>query len=99
MYDKKIHGKPYKEGDMVWLYNRAVPQGQARKLHHPWTGPFKVLERIGEADYQIREVYGKKAPTVVHFDRLKPCHLGTRFSSQANNADNRVSDEEITPHI
>ena len=30
-YDKKIHGKSYKEGDFVWLYNQAVPQAQARK--------------------------------------------------------------------
>ena len=99
IYDKKVHGKPYKKGDLVWLYNPAIPQGQARKLHHPWTGPFRVLERIGEADYRIKEVYGKRAPSVVHFDRLKPCHPGTRFSPQASSRNNGTSNEETSTHI
>ena len=39
-------------------------------------------------------MFGKKAPAVVHFDWLKPCHLGTRFPQQTSNA--KTVEEEIT---
>ena len=81
-YKKKIHDKQYQKGDLVWLYNSATPHDQSKKLRHPWTGPFKVVERIGEADYRVKELFGKKVPAVVCFDRLKPCHPGTRFPQQ-----------------
>ena len=78
-YDKKIHGEPYKKGDLVWLLNPTVPPGQSAKLVHPWTGPYRIVERLSDADYRIQEVYGKKSPSVVHFNRLKKCHPDTRF--------------------
>ena len=52
MYDFEIcycPGKKHENSDA--LYNLAVPQGQARKLHHRWTGPLQMVERIREADY------------------------------------------------
>ena len=73
-YNHKIHGQPYKKGDLVWLYNPAIPPGQSSKLHHPWTRPYKILDKISDADYQIKELFGKKCPSVVHFNRLKKCH-------------------------
>ena len=91
IYDRRVHGEPYKEGDLVWLFNPAVPLGQSKKLHHPWTGPFTVLKRLSEADYRIKEVYGKKMPSVVHFDRLKLCQPGTRFPQHGDGSDNEIS--------
>ena len=77
LYDVKVHGAPYQVGDWVWLHSPAVPRGQCRKLHHPWTGPFRVVECIGECDYKIKSKNGKMI-RVVHFDRLKPFVPGTR---------------------
>ena len=77
MYDVKVHGAPYQVGDWVWLHSPAVLRGQCRKLHHPWTGPFKVVECIGECYYRIKSKNGKII-TVVHFDRLKSFVSGTR---------------------
>ena len=82
-YDKRIHGKPFKESDLVWSHSPVVLRGQSKKLHHPWTGPFKIVEQISESDYKIRNVQRKKKLQVVHFDRLKLCTPGTRFSSGA----------------
>ena len=42
-YDKKVHSAPYKVGELVWLYSPAVPPGESKKLHHPWSGPFKTI--------------------------------------------------------
>ncbi|KAL5479408.1 hypothetical protein EMCRGX_G022928 [Ephydatia muelleri] len=77
LYDVKVHGAQYQVGDWVWLHSPAVPRGQCRKIHHPWTGPFKVVECIGECDYKIKSKNGKMI-RVVHFDRLKPFVPGTR---------------------
>ena len=36
-YDKRIDGKPFKEGDLVRLHSAVLPKGQSKKLHHTWT--------------------------------------------------------------
>ena len=48
-YDKRIHGKPFKEGDLVWLHSAVVPKGQLKKLHHTWTGPLRVVGRLSNS--------------------------------------------------
>ena len=80
IYDQKIHGDPYTQGDLVWLHSPAVSRGLSRKLHHVWKGPFRVLERVSNSDYRIKSLSGKKRVQIVHFDRLKPCTPGTRFN-------------------
>ena len=40
IYDKRIHDKPYSEGDTVWIFNPVVEKGQSKKFHHPWKGPY-----------------------------------------------------------
>eukprot|EP00731_Ephydatia_muelleri_P033930 Em0042g9a len=73
LYDQKVHGKPFSPGELVWLHSTAVPRGRSRKLHHPWKGPFKVMEQLGETTYKIKNLQGRRKTTFVHFDRLKPC--------------------------
>ena len=58
-YDKKVHGKPYKVGDLVWLYSPAVPPGQSKKLHHAWSGPFKIIKQLSDATYRIADTHEK----------------------------------------
>ena len=65
IYDEKVHGKPFVPGELVWLHSPAVPRGQSRKLHLPWKGPLKVLERRGDCVYKIARPRGKK-PQWVH---------------------------------
>ena len=40
-------------------------------FHHPWKGPFKVIESVAECTYKIKCIKGTKTQCV-HFDRLKP---------------------------
>ena len=79
-YDKKVHGKSFAEGDLVWLFSPAVPRGQSKKIHHPWSGPYRIIEKMSECDYKIKKLTGRKTVRVVHFNRLKLCDPGTRFS-------------------
>jgi hypothetical protein len=43
IYDKKVHGKPFEKDDLVWLHSPVPPRGCPRKLHRPWTGPYRIL--------------------------------------------------------
>ena len=72
-HDAKIQGQPFNTGDLVWLHNPTVPRGKSKKLHRPWTGPFRVVKRLGEAVYRLQHVHGHRRRPVVHYNRLKPC--------------------------
>ena len=92
LYDERVHGKPFSPGDLVWLHSPAVPRGRSRKLHHPWKGPLKVVERLGESNYKIKSLQGRKKTQIVHFDRLKPCVASTA-------EDRQNSTPPITPRL
>ncbi|KAL5516845.1 hypothetical protein EMCRGX_G002271 [Ephydatia muelleri] len=86
-YNKKIHGDPHKPGDFVLLFNPAVPKGGSRKFHSPWTGPFKIVERVSEATYHIQNTVDGKT-SIVHFDRLKRCRPDIRTNIKQTKKDN-----------
>lgn len=69
-------------GDTVWLYPPAVSKGRAPKFHRPWKGPYRVVKFLSDVTYRIQLVSPRKQHDrrshhrlVVHFNRLKPCHL------------------------
>ena len=39
-------------------------------LHHPWTGPYKI---VADVTYRIQNCRGRRHRLVVHFNQLKPC--------------------------
>uniref|UniRef100_A0A1X7TSJ9 Integrase p58-like C-terminal domain-containing protein n=1 Tax=Amphimedon queenslandica TaxID=400682 RepID=A0A1X7TSJ9_AMPQE len=82
LYDRKIHGQPFNPGDSVWLYSTVIPKDGHRKLHHPWTGPYLILERLSDVNYKIQSVSNPSCFVIVHFDRWKICVPGTRFQSE-----------------
>ena len=45
-YDQHIHGEPFKVGELIYLRNPVVPKGKSRKLHCPWTGPFRLSRKF-----------------------------------------------------
>ena len=80
VYDTKVHGQLFQRGDLVWLNSPAVPKGRPKKLHCPWTGPYKIVQRLSDAVYWIQSRGSQRKKMVVHFDRLKPCSPETRLS-------------------
>lgn len=69
-YDRRTQGTRFKPGDSVWLWSPVLQKGVAPKFHEPWTGPFKVVKRLSDVTYEIRDL-ARKTNKVVHFDRLK----------------------------
>ena len=86
LYDCKRHGEFYKAGDLVWLHSPVVPRGASRKLHRPWTGPYKIIKRLADVTYRIQNCNGRRRRRrlVVHFDRLKPCRQDMRMEGSSS---------------
>ena len=75
-YDRKAHGQPFEKGHLVWVHNPAATRGHKRKLHCPWTGPYRVTGRLSEAVYHVQHTRVRWKRVVVHFDQLKQCSPG-----------------------
>ena len=58
-------------GTKVWLYIPHSIKGLTTKLLHKWHGPFRIIEKLSPIHYRI-ELNGRRIPTTVHIDRLKP---------------------------
>jgi len=85
IYDKKVHGKPYQKGDHVWLHSPMGKREPSKKLYHPWSGPYRVVKKLSEANYRIEQLQGRRNRKIVHFDRLKPCPKNLRLNQEHHN--------------
>jgi hypothetical protein len=60
---------PFEDGSLVWLLSPKKVGGN--KIERWWKGPFQVVQRVGEASFQIRT--DRAVLYDVHRDQLKPC--------------------------
>ena len=37
----------------------------SKKLYHPWSGPYKVVKKLSEANYRIEQLQGRRVRKVV----------------------------------
>jgi hypothetical protein len=70
-YDLKANVAGFREGDLVWLFNRQRKKGRCPKLQPSWEGPFVILTRINDVVYRIQR-HPRAKMKVVHLDRLAP---------------------------
>ena len=68
--NRKVHGAPFKEGDLLWLFE--PHKAKSREFYLPWHGLFEVLSRTSEVTYMICKRGNKEKWQKVHFNRLKP---------------------------
>ena len=72
-YDKKAVDIQYEVGDLVWLYVPNLPVQMSRKLRSSWIGPFRVIQREGLLNYELRsEETTRRVRYPVHVNRLRP---------------------------
>ena len=69
-FNRKVHGEPFKEGDLVLLFE--PHKAKSRKLYLPWHGLFEVLSQTSEVTYMIRKRGNKEKWPKVHSNRFKP---------------------------
>ena len=69
-YNRRTNYQPFRSGELVMIDIKAIKPGQSKSLRRRWTGPYRVLRRLGPVTYAISKVIRGK-PSVVHHDRLK----------------------------
>ncbi len=66
------------------------------KLNRPWTGPWKIIKRLGEVVYRIKyegsERVGVKR-RIVHHNQLKRFHDVRETETAGTNTENLQKDE------
>ena len=66
---------PYTLGAAVFLLNNAAMRSAHMKFADKWIGPFRVIRRCGEVNYEIQRIHSPQRTQVVHANRLKMAHL------------------------
>ena len=56
IYNEKILGPTYEQGQKVLLHTPVVLVGQTTNLHNPWLGPYVILDCFNDVTYKIREL-------------------------------------------
>jgi len=63
----------YQIGDKVWVYIPRTFKGLSTKLLHPWSGPYRVIEKTSPVNYKIETCDGHRAAQIVHSNRMTIC--------------------------
>lgn len=76
-YNLRRRDEHFNPGDLVWVWTPIRRRGLSEKLLKRYFGPYKVLRRIGELDYEVvpeGSTASRRTPSpeVVHVVRLKP---------------------------
>ena len=71
IYNKKVDGPAYKEGQKVLLYHPATAIGTTSKVASPWKGPYIIEKCLNDVTFRIKDENSPKQQ-IVHYDRLKP---------------------------
>ena len=96
-YHRKVHGKPFEPGDLVWLLE--PHKAKSRKFYLPWQGPYEVLSRTSEVNYRIGKKSAPEKWQKVHFNRLKPFVGNTPHRRSERRKKLVVSKYEELPNI
>ena len=71
LYNRKVHGPLYQEGQKVLLHSPVVPVGKSPMFFCPWKDPYVIIQDINDVTYRIEDPL-TNMQLVVHYDRLKP---------------------------
>ena len=74
--NRQRNPRSYKENDYVYLKIMQIPPNVCKKFFSPWSGPWKIIKKLSEVNYEICDILGKRKQTV-HINRLKPA-IGSR---------------------
>ena len=77
VYDSKGTAVALQIGDIVWLHNPVVRQGNT-KFTSFWRGPYTIIDKIGPVNYKLQLLGGTQA-VVVHRNRIKLCHNACQY--------------------
>jgi hypothetical protein len=76
-YDRWARANVYNAGYLVLWLDKKTRRGRCMKLNRPWTGPWRIIKRLGEVVYRIKCEGSEKVSVkrrVVHHNQLKRFH-------------------------
>ena len=84
-YDVKLKPRQFDKDELVWYW---YPPKAKQKLGLGLTGPFKIVRKISEVNYQIESCHNKKM-RIVHVDHLKKVE-GNGYENQLLSVDSSL---------
>ncbi len=91
--DVKKELKHYQPGNLVWYFTENKKEGVSPKLQPLFDGPFLVIRKMGDLNYEIQlDKRGRRK--IVHHDKLKP-YVGRNTLKWAKRA---LCTNEAYPH-
>ena len=70
-YDLRAKDPQFLIGDRIWVYTPSVPEGLTKKLRHLWHGPYRIVEELSPAHFQLATCDNRRITTKVHANRMK----------------------------
>ena len=67
---RKFLGKPYEVKDNVWVFSKH--KAKSKNFFLPWKGPYGVLERTSEVNYNVSKPQSRDKRRILHYNLLKP---------------------------
>jgi len=81
-YDREAKARYFEETDLVYLYTPAMKAGLTKKFKKFWSGPYKIIRKISELNYEIVSQDNRKQ--IVHINRLKRCYNQSLWNARQN---------------
>ncbi len=86
----------FAEGDTVLVRQPTVTVDRTKKLLQTWSGPFKVLKRLGAITYEVENVGGRGR--VVSVQRMKAHREGEHLQAEETDYENHLENAgEMVP--
>ena len=93
-YDNKTEENNFEIGDQVYLTEESIPKERTEFFYRKWTGPYRIIDQIGDNLYEIKQSQSEKS-IIVHSNRLKFC-LEERPWNNTNTTDQRSQTKKTT---
>lgn len=72
-YDEKHRHLQFEEGEQVKVFTPVRKVDRSEKLLLRWFGPYYIIRKVGEVDYEIQKGPTKKSKKeIVHVSRILP---------------------------
>ncbi|RWS20794.1 integrase core domain protein-like protein, partial [Leptotrombidium deliense] len=87
-YNEKHRDAQFEVGDLVLLFRPVIEVGKSNKFHHRYMGPYQILRRTSNVNYEIMDLRARKSRKpieIVHVSRLKRFHTRTSACEGSRN--------------
>ncbi|KAK8787769.1 hypothetical protein V5799_022455 [Amblyomma americanum] len=82
-YDSRRREALFYPGDLVYLWTPSRAKGKTTKLLHRYHGPFRLLRKVSENNWEVVDRNGRKRD-IVNVERLKLCNTRVGFDEDAD---------------